>query len=228
MGEEDPAEGDAEREARLLRARVVAALALATASLPALSAVVDFAREEGALALGGASGGWLAVALTLFVPLYFRRAEWPLRCALGNSLWAMIGLAYGLADLLRSALSASGAISSSSWLGLGSGAGGLAWVLGLVLVPLGGPLLYRWVDARRGFQLSSLPTGLAVGVMLMIGCFMLSGLVLGLGSVAAAHVVGRLPDAVELILQRATFSAGLGGLLIGVSFGLAKDGSETN
>jgi hypothetical protein len=211
-------------ERRLLRARVVAALALATATLPVLSAGVQLAREEGVPALAGAGGGWLAVALTLFLPLYFGRAEWPLRCALGNSLWAAIGLAYGLGDLLQSTLLASG--TSATWLSAGPSPLALAWVLALLVVPLVAPLLYLWVDAKRGFQLSSLPAGVAVGLILMLAGFMLSGLVLSLGSVAATHAFGRLPKAVDLILLRLVFSAGLAGLLVGVSFGLAKDGSS--
>ncbi len=206
-------EGDAETvERRLLRARVIASLALASTALPLLTTLEDLAREGGAPAWGGVGGGWLAIALCLYLPLHFLRSRWPLRCALGSSLWAAGGAGYGLARLLHSTLLP--AVPED----------GLAIAVPLLLIPTLGVLCYRWIDSGEGYALWTLPAGLAVGLMLALGLTVLSVLFLGIGWVVAEYALGDPPSELRLVFPRLSLIPGLVGLQIGTSFGLAQDG----
>lgn len=205
----DELDFDADREGRLLRARVVAALALASAGIPLVHSAISVAREAGVRALGGVAGGWLALALIIYLPLYFGRTTWPLRCSLGTSLWAGAGLAYGAVDLI--------VFVAKVWIWSG---------VCVFFVPTLGALLYRWVDAREGYQLSSLPSGLAVGGLMGVGFCLLSVLlVIGVSGLVSLVTSERLAaGVVDVFLEGTMFSAALLGLEIGISFGLAKDG----
>lgn len=203
---------DPDRERRLVRARIVAALGLAAAGLPLLSYGVSVARSHGLPALGGVGGGWLALALVIYLPLYFLGARWPLRCSLGSSIWASGALAWGLADLGQTTL------QIGVWQGFVPLSG--------FLVPGLGALLYRWTAANRGFEFAGLPGGCAVGLVFGIGFIMLAGLVLGL-LVMILDSAGHLPQSSREVVPRVLACAGLLGLQIGVSFGLSKETPTT-
>lgn len=114
---------------RLVRARAVAALALASAGLPCVVRALEVARAQGSPPLlAGVVGGWLGLALILYLPLFLREARWPLRAALGSSLWAAGGLTWSLGAL------------ASEWLPLEGVAAGA-----LVVFPSAAALFHAWV-----------------------------------------------------------------------------------
>lgn len=212
---EDTEGFDGEAPSRgLLRARAVAALALATAGMPFLSAVVDAGRVRDLPAWGGVSAGWLALALCAYVPLYLREARWPLRCSLGSSLWAAAGAAYGSADLVLSALGSRATPFLNEWLGA---------LLALLFLPSVGALLYRWIDAREGYQTAKLPLGIATGGLLALGLFGVSGLLTWFGGWLSTQAFGKITEEAGVVLNQVLLSSALLGLQLGVSFGLAGD-----